>query len=163
MRRRPPADWPGGVRGHAAAHPVRELYVGGGGKLLATLGNLFPGFMDWYMEKSMFKQQQSDRPVSDEESLHQSHSRGEAYGRVQQDRMVRTHSAYNFYSRNSGVLLTVITAAVGAIAAYLVLRPMLEKTKTQQLKEEILAQASRVGGQLRERAKEFLESTGAIK
>ena len=148
---------------HAATHPVRELYVGGGGKLLATLGNLFPGFMDWYMEKAMFKQQTSDRPLSEEESLHESRARATATGNVEQDRMIRTHSAYNFYQRNSGLLLTIVTAAVGALAAYWVLRPMLEKSKTQQLKEELLAQASRVSGQFKERAKEFFESASHLR
>lgn len=143
---------------HAATHPVRELYVGGGGKLLATLGQFFPAFMDWYMEKVVTKQQVSDRPPGDEDSLHESRSRAEQYGRVEQDRMVRTHSTYNFYQRHASLILTLLTAAIGALAAYWVLKPALEKSKTDKLKEELLSHARNVGGQLKQKTHELLET-----
>ena len=53
---------------HAAEHPVRDLIVGGGGRMMTAMGQLFPGFTDWYMAKAMPSQerrQMNDRPRGD--------------------------------------------------------------------------------------------------
>lgn len=47
---------------HAAEHDVRDIVVGGGGKAITTLGNLFPGITDWIMSWIMPLAQRTDKP-----------------------------------------------------------------------------------------------------
>ena len=47
---------------HCAEHPERDLYVGGGGKMLAEAGHFVPRLTDKMMEAMMFDVQKSDRP-----------------------------------------------------------------------------------------------------
>jgi short-subunit dehydrogenase len=47
---------------HAARRPVRDVYVGAGAKFFSALEKVAPRLMDLYMERTMFRQQQSDRP-----------------------------------------------------------------------------------------------------
>jgi short-subunit dehydrogenase len=55
---------------YAAEHPVRDVFVGAGGKLLSMLGNLMPRTMDRVMERSLFEAQSSGRPRHGREGLH---------------------------------------------------------------------------------------------
>ena len=57
---------------HCAEHPERDVYVGGGGKVLSESGQLAPRLTDKLMEATMFDLQKSDRPSSPsrEDSLH---------------------------------------------------------------------------------------------
>lgn len=50
---------------HCAENPERDLYVGGGGKVLAEAGRLAPRLTDKLMEAAMFDVQKSERPRSD--------------------------------------------------------------------------------------------------
>jgi short-subunit dehydrogenase len=56
---------------YAAEHPVRDVFVGSGGKLMSMLGNLAPRTMDWVMERAMFSAQESGRPRHGREGLFQ--------------------------------------------------------------------------------------------
>lgn len=47
---------------HAAAHPERDIFIGGAGKVFSVLEKLAPRLTDLYMEKALFRQQQSNRP-----------------------------------------------------------------------------------------------------
>src|SRR5215212_4866515 len=47
---------------HCAEHPERDLFVGGGGKVLAEAGHLAPRLTDKLIEAMMFDVQKSDRP-----------------------------------------------------------------------------------------------------
>jgi short-subunit dehydrogenase len=49
---------------HCAEHPTRDVYVGGSGKILSTIGNLAPRLTDKIMT-SFFEMQLSDRPEED--------------------------------------------------------------------------------------------------
>jgi short-subunit dehydrogenase len=49
---------------HCATHPERDVYVGGGGKMLSTMGENAPRVMDKVMEAAMFDLQQTDKPNS---------------------------------------------------------------------------------------------------
>jgi short-subunit dehydrogenase len=49
---------------HCAAHPTRDVYVGGGAKLMAMAGNLAPRLTDKLME-ALFDMQLSERPEED--------------------------------------------------------------------------------------------------
>ena len=57
---------------HCAEHPERDLYVGGGGKVLAEAGQLAPGLTDKMIGAMMFDVQKSDRqkPPARQDSLH---------------------------------------------------------------------------------------------
>ncbi len=52
----PPVYAPGAVARailHAAENPVRDVYVGGGGRVVAALGHVAPGLTDWFMERTI--------------------------------------------------------------------------------------------------------------
>lgn len=57
---------------HCAEHPERDVYVGGGGKVLSESGQLAPRLTDKLMEATMFDLQKSDRPrpPNRQDSLH---------------------------------------------------------------------------------------------
>jgi short-subunit dehydrogenase len=57
---------------HCAEHPERDLYVGGGGKLLAAANHFAPRLTDKVIEAMMFDVQKSDRhkPNGRPDSLH---------------------------------------------------------------------------------------------
>lgn len=57
---------------HCAEHPERDVYVGGGGKILSESGQIAPRLTDKLMEATMFDLQKSNRPssVNRQDSLH---------------------------------------------------------------------------------------------
>jgi NAD(P)-dependent dehydrogenase (short-subunit alcohol dehydrogenase family) len=59
---------------YAAEHPVRDVFVGAGGKAMSLLGNLLPRTMDWVMERGLMAMQQSGRPKHGREGLYKAGS-----------------------------------------------------------------------------------------
>jgi hypothetical protein len=59
---------------YCAENPVRDVFVGGGGKMLSTLGKFAPRLTDGYMEAVMIDGQKTDEPATEnpKESLHNS-------------------------------------------------------------------------------------------
>jgi short-subunit dehydrogenase len=53
---------------HCAEHPVRDVFVGAGGKALSAFGNYLPRITDKVMERTMFDLQSSDHPKSEREA-----------------------------------------------------------------------------------------------
>jgi short-subunit dehydrogenase len=47
----------------AAEHPIRDITIGGGGRVLSALGTALPRITDFYMERAMFEAQRSDSPA----------------------------------------------------------------------------------------------------
>ena len=67
---------------HCAEHPERDLYVGGGGKMLAEAGHHLPRVTDKLIEATLFDLQKSNRPKrgSRKDSLYAPVSDGEERG-----------------------------------------------------------------------------------
>lgn len=98
---------------HAAAHPVRDLVVGGSSKLMQILGTLAPRSTDRVMEYTAFDVQQSDRPDTDPDSLYVPEHGPEAHSG---QRRPFKRSLYTEAMMHRGVTTAVLVGA-GALAA----------------------------------------------
>ena len=106
---------------HAAVYGGRELYVGGGGRLMAFLGQAFPNAMDLIAGAFMGRQQLAPRPADHSyEGLHDSRGFHFAVGDVDRDVHVQKISFYNVARRNP--LSTTLLAVAGAAALGLLIR-----------------------------------------
>ncbi len=98
---------------HAAAHPERDIYVGGGSKMMSSMNKYAPGLVDWVNENLMTEQQLKDKPARNREgALHHHGEGGRIYGNYEGHTM---KSAYTRASINP-VLTGTILAAAGATA-----------------------------------------------
>jgi NAD(P)-dependent dehydrogenase (short-subunit alcohol dehydrogenase family) len=78
----------------AAEHPVRDITIGGGGRLISAMGTALPRLTDIYMERAMFNSQRSDVPAEQREgNLYESSGR-EGQERGEYKGMVRRSSLY---------------------------------------------------------------------
>lgn len=102
---------------HAAEHDVRDIVVGGGGKAITILGNLFPGITDRIMSWSMPLAQRTDKPEPGirKGSLYEHGEdlqvRG-GYG------MTLEHSAYTAARRHPLIATAVAAGTAAAIYRY---------------------------------------------
>ena len=105
---------------HAAEHPVRELTVGGSGRLLAALDHWLPGVTDRVMARLLPGMQQSRRPAEQPSPAALYAAAGEARERSGDERFVFERSAYSAAARHP--LATLGVAAVAAEALVLASR-----------------------------------------
>jgi short-subunit dehydrogenase len=50
---------------HCAEHPVRDVFAGGSGKVMSTANHYAPRLVDKFMQATMFRLQESDKPEHD--------------------------------------------------------------------------------------------------
>ena len=98
-----------------AERPVRDVFVGGAGRMIAGMGTLAPRLTDKYLERSMFDSQQYDHPGDGFDSLYEpagpsGHERGKYDGRVKQS------SAYTAAALHPTTTALVVLG-VGLVAA----------------------------------------------
>ena len=99
-----------------AQRPIRDITIGGGGRLIATMGSLAPRLTDVYMERTMFSQQRSGRPNNHRDSLHTTSANGEESGGYEGH--VMQSSAYTRAMLSDvGRALPFIALGVGVAAA----------------------------------------------
>jgi len=91
---------------HAAENPVRDMYAGGGSKLMSTLGKYAPRAADKYMEKKMISGTHSGEPRMESDNLHTPGYGGEVDGDY--EGMSRRTSLYT-----TATMHPIIAGAVG--------------------------------------------------
>lgn len=93
---------------HAATHPVRDLYVGGGGRAFTLLNSAAPSLYDKLSPAIMALQQRARPPREPEGGLHRSNTMAETRG---------SHPGYvqrqSFYTRAAMHPATLAVGAVG--------------------------------------------------
>ncbi|HET7588221.1 MAG TPA: SDR family oxidoreductase [Gammaproteobacteria bacterium] len=100
---------------HAAAHPERDIYVGGAGKVMSTFNKNFPSAMDWMSRSTMGDMQQRAKiDNTREDGLTQPGEGGRIEGRYP-DRHPR-HTRYTPASLHP-VMTGMLAAAAGIAAA----------------------------------------------
>lgn len=103
---------------HAASHPVRDIYVGGGGKAMSSFNKHFPGAMDWMSRKTMFAMQKRDEPAKPHsEGFSQAGEGGHVHGEYP-----HRHVGRSWYTAATlhPVMTGLIAAAAGAATVALV-------------------------------------------
>jgi short-subunit dehydrogenase len=63
-----------------AERPIREITVGGAGRVMTFLKGVAPGLMDRYLEKTMFRQQKKDAPARVHDALYTPRTGGRRRG-----------------------------------------------------------------------------------
>lgn len=96
---------------YCAEHPVRDVFVGGGGKMISMLGNWAPRLMDKIMESTMFPVQQSDQADQDRQD---NGLYSPAEGLQERGGRAFYVAESSLYTRVS--LHPMVTGAVGALA-----------------------------------------------
>ena len=111
---------------YCAENPVRDVFVGAGGKVLSTANRYAPRLTDLYMENVMIESQKTDRPANErwKEGLYDSHDssleeRGGYDGHVANSSMYTTAS---LHPTLTGTVAAGAALAVGAGLAYSLMR-----------------------------------------
>jgi short-subunit dehydrogenase len=99
-----------------AERPVRDLTVGGGGRMMSVVGRVAPRTMDRYMETIMFRQQRDpERPIGRNDSLYGPSRDGLARGPY--SGRVKKSSVYTSAMMSDVTRLLPLLAAGVALAA----------------------------------------------
>jgi NAD(P)-dependent dehydrogenase (short-subunit alcohol dehydrogenase family) len=101
-----------------AERPVRDITVGGAGRVISVMGMLAPRTTDAYMKATMFSQQKSDRPNDHRDGLEAASGEGRVSGDYEGHVMQSSAYTRAMLSDVGRVLpLAVAGAAIAAIAA----------------------------------------------
>jgi short-subunit dehydrogenase len=99
---------------HCAQHPVRDVIVGGGGKMMSLMERVAPRIADAVMERTLFTGQRRDEPRRPGDSLYAPQEDGRRQGRTGRHVMRRT--AYT-RAALSNVGRTLPLIAIGVLIA----------------------------------------------
>ena len=100
-----------------AERPVRDITIGGGGRLITAMGNVAPRLTDAYMERTMFRQQRSGRPNDHRDSLYApSGGNGEETGRYE-GRVMQSSAYTRAMLSDLGRALPLLALGAGVVAA----------------------------------------------
>jgi short-subunit dehydrogenase len=80
---------------HCATHPMREIYVGGAGKLMGAMGRTAPRMTDLIMERNFFENQKTDQPSPKHPSHNLNRPGGRGRERGHHKGWVKGYSMYN--------------------------------------------------------------------
>jgi NADP-dependent 3-hydroxy acid dehydrogenase YdfG/phosphoribosyl 1,2-cyclic phosphodiesterase len=109
---------------HAASHPQRDIYIGGGGKMMSGFARQFPRLMDRVSERAMIGLEFRDRPVRNPEgNLWRGQGRNETDG--DHPGMVMRPSIYTRASLHP--IASRVLIGTGGVAAALGVRRLLER------------------------------------
>ena len=93
-----------------AEKPVRDVVVGGGGRMMTAMGNTAPRLTDRYMEAAMFEQQRSDELAAlDRPDALYTPMRGSGREHGDYEGHVLRTSAYTRASLNPGMAIVVLS------------------------------------------------------
>jgi len=101
---------------HAAQHPVRDLTVGGSGRMLEALDRWLPGLTDRVMARVLPSVQQCRTPAGERGPAGLYAASGEARERSGDASFVRERSAYTAAARHPFVALGIVVAAGAGLA-----------------------------------------------
>ena len=113
-----PEDVAGAIL-HAAEHGTRDIYVGGGGRVMSALGRHFPETMDWVEGRFMGDQQHRDEPARHRAGLLQRPSGEEGQVRGDHPGFVHPVSLYTQAVRHPYLTLGLAAAAGLAVVGLL--------------------------------------------
>ncbi|MBW6390157.1 SDR family oxidoreductase [Billgrantia antri] len=100
---------------HCAEHPRRDIRVGGASQGIALLGQLAPRLADRVMERSMIRQQQTNRPPQHVGGLHR--PAPGVWQRAEYGHRVASRSRYTQAAMHPALTATAIVGAVLGVAA----------------------------------------------
>jgi short-subunit dehydrogenase len=103
---------------YCAEHPVRDMFVGSGGKMISMLGQYAPRLTDKLMEWLFFPMQQTDRPERDRTGKRLYQTTGGMHERGGYPGHVAEMSVYTQASRHPVLTGAVIAGAGLAFAAW---------------------------------------------
>jgi short-subunit dehydrogenase len=101
---------------HAAEHAMREITVGGSGRLLEALDHWLPATMDRIMARVLPRMQQSRIPADERGPAGLYAATGEARERSGDAKLVFERSAYTAAARHPAATLGMAVLAAGALA-----------------------------------------------
>ena len=102
---------------HAAVHGGRDIYIGGGAKLISVLNKFAPAAMDWVGAHLLSRQSVEDKPAgrAPEGSLHTAGEDGEVHGEPDQHGRRSLYTKASMHPVVTGAALTGIGVIVTAL------------------------------------------------